>query len=121
MTGSSIHPRNFCRAKSGPRAACCWWATQGTLYSPNDYGAQHVLLPRDKFKTFKPPEPTLPRTHGVGNEDARHLQEWAAACRGGEPGMSNFNYASRLTETMLLGNLRSAPADGSSGTPRIRR
>jgi len=77
----------------------------GSLYSPNDYGARHVLLPRDKFKDFKPPEPWLPRTHGLGDEDSRHLQEWAAACRGGEPAMSNFNYAGRLTETMLLGNL----------------
>jgi len=77
----------------------------GTLYSPNDYGARHVLLPRDKFKNFSPPEPWLPRTTGLGDDDARHMQEWAAACRGGEPAMSNFNYAGRLTETMILGNL----------------
>jgi predicted dehydrogenase len=77
----------------------------GTLYSPNDYGARHVLLPRDKFKNFMPPEPWLPRTRGLGDEDARHMQEWATACRGGEPAMSNFNYAGRLTETMILGNL----------------
>jgi hypothetical protein len=41
----------------------------------------------------------------MGDDDARHLQEWAAACRGGAPAMSNFNYSARLTETMILGNL----------------
>ena len=71
--------------------------TKGTLFSPNDYGASYVLLPRDDFKDFKKPERSLPRSPG-------HFTEFAIACAGGEPAMSNFNYASRLTETILLGN-----------------
>ncbi len=78
---------------------------EGSLYSSNDYGARHVLLSKEKFKNYKKPEPWIPRTHGMGDTDARHLQEWAAACRGGAPAMSNFNYSARLTETMILGNL----------------
>lgn len=78
---------------------------KGTLYSPDDYGSRHFLLPKEKFTGYKPPEPTLPRTKGFGDGDMRHLQEWATACRGGAPSMSNFNYAARLTETMILGNL----------------
>jgi predicted dehydrogenase len=71
---------------------------QGSLYTPDDYGAEYVLLPRKKFDKYSPPEKFLPRT-------SNHFKEWAAACRGGAPAMSNFNYASRLTETMILGNL----------------
>jgi predicted dehydrogenase len=73
----------------------------GTLYSPNDYGADwYLMLPRSKVPTFsfKKPEQTLPRSPG-------HFKEFADACRGGAPAMSNFNYAGRLTETILLGNV----------------
>jgi predicted dehydrogenase len=69
---------------------------QGTLYSPNDYGARYVLLPKEKFADYKKPEPTLPRSPG-------HYVEFANACKGGDPAMSNFDYAGRLTETVVLG------------------
>ncbi|WP_339732691.1 Gfo/Idh/MocA family oxidoreductase [uncultured Gimesia sp.] len=71
---------------------------EGNLYTPDDYGAEYVLLPRDKFKDFKKPEQSLPRSPG-------HFEEFVVACKGGDPAMSNFNYASRLTETTLLGNV----------------
>jgi predicted dehydrogenase len=71
---------------------------QGSLYTPDDYGAEHILLPRKQFADFKTPTPFLPRT-------SNHFKEWAVACRGGAPAMSNYNYSSRLTETMILGNL----------------
>ncbi|MBW3539495.1 MAG: Gfo/Idh/MocA family oxidoreductase [Planctomycetes bacterium] len=72
--------------------------SEGTLYSPNDYGSSYKLLPEDKFADFKKPEPTLPRSPG-------HFEEFVRACKGGEPAMSNFGYAGRLTETILLGNV----------------
>ena len=34
-----------------------------------------------------------------------HYQEWLAACKGGIPAGSNFDYAGPLTEMVLLGNL----------------
>jgi len=34
-----------------------------------------------------------------------HVSEWLAACRGGKPAWSNFNYAGPLTEFLLLGNI----------------
>lgn len=71
---------------------------EGNFYTPDDYGAEYVLLPRDKFKDFKKPEQSLPRSPG-------HFEEFVVACKGGDPAMSNFNYASRLTETTLLGNV----------------
>lgn len=72
--------------------------SEGRLYSPGDYGAPFVLLPRDKFANYQPPAPSIPRSPG-------HHQEWINACKGGPPAMSNFDYASALTETALLGNL----------------
>jgi len=71
---------------------------KGSFFSENDYGADHVLLPRGKFKEVKKPEPTLPRSPG-------HFKEWVEAIKTGDPkkAMSNFDYASRLTETVLLG------------------
>jgi predicted dehydrogenase len=73
--------------------------SRGTLYSPDDYGEQHILLPRKNFEGYKPPQPTLPRSPG-------HHAEWIRACKGGAPAMSNFvDYASQLTETILLGNV----------------
>jgi predicted dehydrogenase len=71
---------------------------KGSFFSKDDYGAEHVLLPRDKFKDAKKPEPSLPRSPG-------HFREWVDAIQTGDPGkaMSNFEYAGRLTETVLLG------------------
>jgi hypothetical protein len=69
----------------------------GTLFSPNDYGAEYVLLPEKDFKDYKPPVPWLPRV------DGKHTQEWIRACKGMGTTMSNFGYAGPLTETVVLG------------------
>ncbi|WP_406693989.1 Gfo/Idh/MocA family oxidoreductase [Singulisphaera sp. Ch08] len=71
---------------------------KGSFYSVNDYGAEHVLLPKDKFADVKLPEPTLPRTKN-------HFGEWVEGIKDNDPKkpMSNFDYAGRLTETVLLG------------------
>lgn len=77
---------------------------KGTLFSPNDYGASFSLLPKPMFEGYKPPEPTLPRLPG-GNNDLDQKREWIAACKGGPAAFANFDYAARLTEAMLLGNV----------------
>jgi hypothetical protein len=71
---------------------------KGSFFSQNDYGSEHVLLPREKFKDCEKPRPTLPRSPG-------HFTEWVEAIKAGDPtrAMSNFDYAGRLTETVLLG------------------
>ena len=46
----------------------------------------------------QPPTPTLPRTE-------EHHLEWINACKGGPPTQSNFAYASKLTEGLLVGLL----------------
>jgi predicted dehydrogenase len=81
-------------------SGCLIIGANGTLYSTSDYGEDHILLPRDRFRDYQPPAPTLPRIHGD------HHQEWLRACKGGPAAMSNFpDYASHLTETALLGNV----------------
>jgi len=71
---------------------------RGRLFAGDDYGGNHELLPKEDFANFQKPPQTLPRSPG-------HHAEWIRACKGGEPAMSNFDYAAALTETVLLGNL----------------
>jgi predicted dehydrogenase len=81
--------------------------SKGILFSENDYSAQYKLLPENKFKDFKLPEQSLARIPWVGDTDKRHMWEFVSSVKGEyEPGtMSNFGYAGRLTETILVGNL----------------
>jgi hypothetical protein len=62
-----------------------------------DYG-QHVLLPEEKFRDFKRPEPFIPDSPG-------QQQEWVRACKTGAPTGSPFSYAGLLTEANHLGNV----------------
>jgi predicted dehydrogenase len=77
--------------------------SKGTLFTRTWHGGENpddmfVLLPRKQFKDYQAPPKTLPRVRS-------HHQEWVDACRGnGEP-LSNFGYASVLTESLLLGNV----------------
>ncbi len=72
---------------------------KGTIYAPSEYSSSFKLLPEEKFRDFKPPEPTIPRT------DNNPYKEWLDAIKGNAVAQSNFGYAARLTETILLGNL----------------
>ncbi|WP_422926317.1 Gfo/Idh/MocA family protein [Singulisphaera sp. PoT] len=73
---------------------------KGSFFTQNDYGAEHTLLPRDRFKDVSTPPQTLPRSPG-------HFTEWVEAIKTNDPSkaLSNFEYAGRLTETVLLGVL----------------
>ena len=62
------------------------------------YGANPRLIPEEKMKAYKRPEKTIKRSPGI-------QKEWIEACKGNGETTSNFEYASRLTETMLLGNI----------------
>ncbi len=74
---------------------------KGTLSSVEWTGGDWALLPADRFRDFKAPQPSEPRAPGQS-----HHQEWLAACRGGAPAFCRFDgFASRLTETMLVANL----------------
>jgi len=58
----------------------------------------YMLLPAKRGKEYGAPPKKLPRSIG-------HYGEWIAACKGGQPGGSNFDWAGPLTEAVLLGNV----------------
>jgi hypothetical protein len=62
-----------------------------------DYG-RLVLLPEEKFKDYKRPEPTIAPSKG-------HYAEWIHAAKTGEPSLCNFEYSGALIEHNLLGNV----------------
>ncbi|MDB4642461.1 Gfo/Idh/MocA family oxidoreductase [Verrucomicrobia bacterium] len=74
---------------------------KGILYSPNDYGSSWKLLPGDDFNDYEAPDAWIPR---IGGGDQAMKNEWVEAMRGGKPALSNFDYASQMTESILLGN-----------------
>jgi predicted dehydrogenase len=74
---------------------------KGMLLS--DY-SKHVLLPQEEFVDFKGPETFLPRVPSGTEKRGQHA-EWVAACKGGDPTLSNFEYAGLLTEANHLGNV----------------
>jgi predicted dehydrogenase len=65
-------------------------------------GPVYTLIPESRAKEYGDPPKTLPRSIG-------HYNEWIAACKGGQPGGSNFDWAGPLTEVVLLGNVALRP------------
>ena len=81
---------------------------KGILFSPNDYGAHFTFSPDEigrGVQTTKPEK--LPEGVGDKQEDPHQKKEWVEAIKANKPSMaySNFDYASKLTEAMLLGNI----------------
>lgn len=56
------------------------------------------VFPESRRKEIGPIAKTIPRS-------ANHHQEWIAACKGGPPAGSNFDWAGPLAEAVLLGNV----------------
>jgi predicted dehydrogenase len=54
------------------------------------------LVTAAQKSAFTPPPKSLPRSPG-------HYQEWISAAKGGPPAMCNFEFASLIAETALLG------------------
>jgi len=88
--------------------------SKGLLFSPDDYGARYYLLPEEDYKGFMKPEQTLPRIPYNAGGDQRQKWEFVSTIKGEyEHGtMSNFGYAGRLTETILVGNLAMRAGEG---------
>lgn len=70
-----------------------------TWHGGGEYpGDMFGLLPKKQFADYQPPKPFLPRTQ-------EHHIEWIEACKGGPAAQSDFGYAARLTEGLLVGFL----------------
>jgi predicted dehydrogenase len=63
---------------------------------------QWRLIPESRMQAYGTPPRRLERSIG-------HYAEWAAACKGGPPAGSNFDWAGPLAETVLLGNVALRP------------
>lgn len=96
--GSLKPPADLLYGRDMPGSGVVLLGEKGRMFLPDDYGEDYHLLPEDQFVGFKKPAQTLPRSPG-------HHAEWINACKGGAPALSNFDYASALTETLLLGSL----------------
>ncbi len=78
-----------------PGSGVMFVGSEGHMFA--DYGS-YRLFPKEKFASFQPPEPTIPRSIG-------HHAEWIKACKDGSPTTCNFDYSGALTEAVLLGNV----------------
>ena len=90
-------------------SGCLILGDKGKLYTPDDYGAEYHLMGNVEDK-----EVDFERSPG-------HFREFANAIRSGKPTWSNFeNYAGKLTEVILLGNLAVwAAGEAVPGTPEV--
>lgn len=107
VSATSPRPISFLPASSTAIAGRCSSVQKARSIRPATTAQDQILLPEAEFKDYKAPAPSLPRIKGDNSEDRDHKQEWVEAIRAGKPShaLSNFQYASTLTESMLLGNV----------------
>jgi len=106
--GGKRPPADLLDGENMARSGALVIGEKGKLYSPGDYGGSYKLL-----GGAEEVEVEFPQSPG-------HFQEWVDAIRGGKPAMSNFpDYASSLTETVLLGNLAVWVANEPGVGPKV--
>jgi predicted dehydrogenase len=71
---------------------------KGLIINNGGASTPPLIFPEKLREPVTIPQPSLPRSKG-------HHREWIDAIKGGVPAMSNFDYASKLTEITLLGVL----------------
>jgi predicted dehydrogenase len=79
----------------GYKAGTLFEGEKGQLVA--DYN-QHTLLPKDQWKGFTPPAPTIAKSLG-------HHEEWINAIKTKGVATCNFDYSGALAEAVLLGNV----------------
>jgi hypothetical protein len=107
--------------KWADHAGCVLVGTKGLIHATG-HNQSYTLLPADRFSDFAGPPPVLPRVAGPE-------VEWFRAIRGDGTSMSRFEYAGRLAEFTLLGNVATlhppeivyAPAQGKMLSPATAR
>ncbi|MBC8346912.1 MAG: Gfo/Idh/MocA family oxidoreductase [Candidatus Marinimicrobia bacterium] len=72
-----------------------FYGTKGKMMC-STYGNNPRIIPETAMKEYQRPKKSIPRSPGI-------REEWIEAIKGGSPTTSHFEYASKLTETMLLG------------------
>ena len=90
----AVLPQNISLASRG----ALYIGEKGVILTNGGSTAAPEIFPLSLRESFVPPSPSLPRSKG-------HHREWIDAIKGGTPALSNFDYASNLTESVLLGVL----------------
>ncbi|MBN2270422.1 MAG: Gfo/Idh/MocA family oxidoreductase [Sedimentisphaerales bacterium] len=71
---------------------------KGKILAPGWCAESPRIIPETKMSEYEQPAMTIPRSPG-------HHAEWIDACKTGKPTTANFDFAGRLTEVMLAGNI----------------
>ncbi len=82
-----------------PEGGIIFHGSKGKIMATHT-GGRPLLLPTALHRDYRRPAKTLPRVEGENHE-----LNWVRACKTGKPAGSDFEYASRLTEICLLGNI----------------
>jgi predicted dehydrogenase len=92
--GKKLPPEGLLKGEKMVSSGSLIVGEKGSLYAPGDYAEKEL-----KYLGVEAPDVEFKKSPG-------HFKEFAQAIKGDEPAMSNFpDYASPLTETVLLGNL----------------
>ncbi len=83
-------------------SGCILVGETGILFSPSDYGAESYILRGTEIEPVRG-DPQKLAKNGKGDDGMK--AEWVAGIKGGPAPFSNFGYAARLTEAILLGNV----------------
>jgi len=89
-------PEELGETKLDPGGGVLYIGSKGKLLH-DTYGLNPRLLPQSLHDSVGTPKQTLPRIA------TSHEMNWVEAAKGKAPASSPFEYAARLTETMLLG------------------
>ena len=103
----NLPPMDYFHGETPKNSGLLLIGTNGTIYSPNDYGSDWKVFKDGKWykkDEVEKPTPTLPRN---GQGDNGMKEELVKAIRENDPkiAMSNFDYAGNMTESILLGNV----------------
>jgi hypothetical protein len=93
--GEKAPPRHLLPGVNLPASGSLIVGEKGQLLFPHSRGEIQLFVESEPVP-ITIPEPTLPRP-------ASHHAEWIEACKTGGVALSNFDYGSRLTETVLAG------------------
>jgi predicted dehydrogenase len=93
-------PLDYEQTRNLPESGSLIVGSRATVLADTYYDSIRVI-PEARMRQIAPtlPPKTIPRVAGG------HFAEWIRACKGGPPAGASFDYASRLTETVLLGNV----------------
>jgi len=100
MSGGLLpeHPAVLLRTVRLKSRGAIYIGEKGIILTNGGASASPEIYPESLRESFTPPPPSIPRT-------TSHHREWIDGIKGGPAPLSNFEYASRLSEITLLGVL----------------